>query len=244
DEVLGAYLEQVNGLIDGGVDLLLVETIFDTLNCKAALVAIEKAFQERQRRLPIMISVTITDRSGRTLSGQTLEAFFASVAHCHPLSVGINCSLGATEMRPYIAELSRLAPMLVSSYPNAGLPNAFGGYDETPEQTAALLEDFVKQRFVNIVGGCCGTTPAHIKAIAEHVRELPPREVPTVEPVTRWSGLEPLVARQDANFLMIGERTNVTGSKRFANLIKRGDYTTALEVAAEQVRSGANILDV
>ena len=244
DEVLTAYLEQVNGLMDGGVDLLLVETIFDTLNCKAALVAIEQAFQERQRRLPIMISVTITDRSGRTLSGQTLEAFYASIAHCHPLSVGINCSLGATEMRPYIAELSRLAPMLVSSYPNAGLPNAFGAYDETPEQTAALLEDFVKQRFVNIVGGCCGTTPAHIKAIAEHVQRLPPRELPAVERMSRWSGLEPLVARHDANFLMIGERTNVTGSKRFANLIKQGDYTTALEVAAEQVRSGANILDV
>jgi 5-methyltetrahydrofolate--homocysteine methyltransferase len=244
DQVRDAYAEQVRGLIDGGADLLLCETVFDTLNLKAALVAIAEVFEEKAVNLPLMVSVTITDRSGRTLSGQTVEAFWISIAHAAPLSVGINCSLGAREMRPYVAELSRIAPVLLSAYPNAGLPNAFGGYDEQADETASLLEEFARSGFLNVVGGCCGTTPDHIRAIARKVRPLEPRRIPSVEPASRFSGLEPLVVRPDSNFLMVGERTNVTGSKRFANLVKKGDYGTALEVAAEQVRSGANIIDI
>jgi 5-methyltetrahydrofolate--homocysteine methyltransferase len=244
DEVRDAYAEQVRGLIEGGVDLLLCETVFDTLNLKACLVAIHDVFDEQGVELPVVISVTITDRSGRTLSGQTVEAFWISVAHAAPLAVGINCSLGAREMRPYVAELSRIAPALISVYPNAGLPNAFGGYDEQPDETSELLAEFAASGFVNIVGGCCGTTPEHIRAIARKLRPLRPRQAPAIEPASRFSGLEALVVRPDSNFLMVGERTNVTGSKRFAGLIKQGDYTTALEVAAEQVRSGANIIDV
>ncbi|HLV64795.1 MAG TPA: methionine synthase, partial [Polyangiaceae bacterium] len=244
DEVRTMYAEQIRGLIDGGVDLLLAETVFDTLNLKACLIALEDVFEEKGARLPLMISVTIVDASGRTLSGQTLEAFWTSVRHARPISVGINCSLGAESMRPYIAELSRLAPILTSAYPNAGLPNAFGQYDEVPERTGELVSDFVKSGFANIVGGCCGTTPDHIRAIAERVRDLPPRALPDVPAETRYAGLEPLTLRTDSNFIMIGERTNVTGSKKFANLIKAGDYSKALEIAVEQVRNGANIIDV
>ncbi len=244
DEVRDAYAEQVRALLDAKVDLLLAETVFDTLNLKACIVAMEQVFEERGERLPVMLSVTITDRSGRTLSGQTLEAFWASVAHAKPLSVGINCALGAEEMRPYMAELSRLAPILTSCYPNAGLPNAFGEYDQTPDQTAAFLREFAESGFANIIGGCCGTTADHIRAVAKAVEGVEPRTPPEPDHLAHLSGLEPLTIRPDSNFLMIGERTNVTGSRRFANLIKNGDYTTALQVAAEQVRSGANILDV
>ncbi|MEZ5293596.1 MAG: methionine synthase [Vicinamibacterales bacterium] len=249
DEVRAAYRDQVRGLIDGGVDALLVETIFDTLNAKAALVAIEEEFEARATRLPVMISVTITDRSGRTLSGQTLEAFYTSIEHVRPFSVGINCALGARDMRPYMAELSRLATCWVSCYPNAGLPNAFGEYDEQADETGALLGEFARAGFLNIVGGCCGTTPAHVAAVARAVAALPPRVPPSPEATahatySRYSGLERLVLREDSNFQMIGERTNVTGSRKFARLVQAGDWTAATEVALDQVRGGANILDV
>jgi 5-methyltetrahydrofolate--homocysteine methyltransferase len=243
-EARDAYAEQVRGLVDGGVHALLVETIFDTLNAKAALLAIERVLAEKGVRLPVMISVTITDRSGRTLSGQTLEAFWISIAHARPLSVGINCALGAEDMRPYVEELSRIADTFTSCYPNAGLPNAFGGYDETPAQVASWLGEFARAGWINLVGGCCGTTPDHIAAIGEAVRGVAPRAIPVVERLPRWSGLEPMVVRPDSNFVMVGERTNVTGSKRFARLILAGDYATALEVALDQVRGGANVLDV
>jgi len=246
DGMRDAYIEQVKGLIEGGVDLLLLETIFDTLGAKAALVAIEDVFQQLGKRLPLMISVTITDRSGRTLSGQTVDAFWTSVAHAKPLSVGVNCALGARDMRGYVEELSQLADCFISCYPNAGLPNAFGEYDELPADTASVLGEFAESSFVNILGGCCGTTPDHIRAISEQAQRFAPREIkPTEEQkFTKFSGLETLTIRPETNFIMIGERTNVTGSKRFERLIKEGDSTTALEVAMEQVRSGANILDV
>jgi len=245
DEVRTAYAEQVRGLLEGGVHLLLVETIFDTLNAKAALCGIADVFAETGVELPLMISVTITDQSGRTLSGQTLEAFWTSVRHSHPLSVGINCALGAAQMRPYIAELSQLADCWISAYPNAGLPNAFGGYDEQPDTTAGHLREWARSGLVNILGGCCGTTPEHVAAIARAVAGLPPRPAPPPRaPLTVYSGLEPLTVRPDSNFLMIGERTNVTGSKRFAKLILNDDYNAALDVALDQVRGGANVLDV
>ena len=245
DEVRVAYADQVRGLIDGGADVLLVETIFDTLNSKAALVAIEEVFAEKGVRLPIMISVTITDKSGRTLSGQTIDAFWTSIKHAKPLSVGINCALGAKDMRPYLADLSPLADTLISCYPNAGLPNAFGEYDEDPETTGALLREFADSGLVDIVGGCCGTTPDHIRAIAHAMEGVKARPIPTIpDHFGQFSGLETLTIRPDANFLMIGERTNVTGSAKFAELIKGGNYTKAVEVALDQVRGGANILDV
>ncbi|MBC8073812.1 MAG: methionine synthase [Deltaproteobacteria bacterium] len=245
DEVRRSYAEQVRGLIEGGVDLILAETVFDTLNLKAAIVAIEDAFAETGVTLPLMLSVTITDRSGRTLSGQTIEAFWISVAHANPISVGINCALGALEMRPYVADLARIASVFITCYPNAGLPNAFGEYDESPPATAAALGEFARADLVNMVGGCCGTTPAHIEAIAAAVANLPPRQVPATQPLlARFAGLEPFTLGPGSNFAMIGERTNVTGSKRFANLIKAGDFATALEVALDQVRSGANLIDV
>ena len=245
DLIREGYAEQTRGLIEGGVDVLMIETIFDTLNAKAAIFAVQEVFEELGIELPVMISVTITDRSGRTLSGQTIDAFWTSVAHARPFSVGINCALGAREMRPYIAELSRLADVYVSCYPNAGLPNAFGGYDQQPDETGELLREFATSGFVNLLGGCCGTGPEHIKAIAEAVQDVPPRAVvaPT-ERYSRFSGLETLTIRPDSNFIMGGERTNVTGSRRFARLIKDEDYTTAVEVAAEQVRGGANLIDV
>ncbi|MCA9587474.1 MAG: methionine synthase, partial [Myxococcales bacterium] len=246
DEVEATYAEQIRGLIDGGADILLVETIFDTLNAKACIVALERVFTERGERLPVMMSVTVVDRSGRNLSGQTVDAFWASVAHVRPLSVGLNCSLGAKDMRPYVHELSKIVPLPISCYPNAGLPNAFGGYDETPETTASLLRDFARAGMVNIVGGCCGTTPDHIKAIAGAVRDVEPR-VPPADPqprMPRWSGLESFVLRPESNFVMIGERTNVTGSARFSKLVQEGDYQKATEVALDQVRGGANVIDV
>ena len=244
DEVRASYAEQVRGLLDGGADLLLAETAFDTLNLKACIVAMEEVFAEKGRRLPVMLSVTITDRSGRTLSGQTIDAFWTSVEHARPLSVGLNCALGAAEMRPYLEELSRIASVRVSCYPNAGLPNAFGEYDEQPETTAALLREFAESGFVNVIGGCCGTTPDHVRAIVAAVAGLRPRRAPERDHLARFSGLELLTLRPETNFLMIGERTNVTGSARFMELIKKGDFTTALEVALDQVRNGANIIDI
>ena len=245
DALRDAYFEQARGLVDGGCDLLLVETIFDTLNAKAALVALRDLFDERGIELPLMISVTITDRSGRTLSGQMIDAFYVAIAHARPLSVGINCALGARDMRPYLAELASVADCYVSCYPNAGLPNAFGEYDELPDQTGALLGEFATSGLVNIVGGCCGTTPDHIRAIAQAVDGVAPRRLPARDAhASRFSGLETLTVRDDSNFLVVGERTNVTGSKRFARLIKSDDITAATAVAVDQVRGGANIIDV
>jgi 5-methyltetrahydrofolate--homocysteine methyltransferase len=245
DLVRDAYAEQIRGLIDGGCHILLIETIFDTLNAKAAIVAALEVLDETGADLPLMLSVTITDRSGRTLSGQTVDAFWTAVAHARPLAVGVNCALGAREMRPYLAELARLADTYVSCYPNAGLPNAFGQYDEQPDETAALVREFADDGLVNIVGGCCGTTPDHIRAIARAVGGVAPRVVEEPASVfTRYAGLETLTIRPDSNFQMIGERTNVTGSARFRRLIKSGDFAQAADVALDQVRGGANILDV
>jgi len=246
DELKTAYADAVRGLMEGGVDILLLETIFDTLNAKAAIFAIDEFFETRRIHLPVIVSGTITDASGRTLSGQTPEAFWNSVRHARPLAVGLNCALGAKLMRPYIEELSNIADTYVSAYPNAGLPNPLAptGYDETPEQTAAYLLDFAKSGFVNIAGGCCGTTPAHIRAIAEALAGLPPRKVPAIEHKTRLSGLEPLNIGDDALFVNIGERTNVTGSRAFARLVLADNYQEALSVARQQVENGAQVIDV
>ncbi|MCB0652832.1 MAG: methionine synthase [Saprospiraceae bacterium] len=244
DQLKEAYYEQARGLVDGGADLLLVETIFDTLNAKAALFAIDQLFEDRGIKLPIMVSGTITDASGRTLSGQTVEAFWASISHIELLSVGLNCALGAKEMRPYIATLSKIANCYLSAYPNAGLPNEFGEYDQTPEIMEGYIRDFAGSGFVNIIGGCCGTTPDHIRAMAEGVKGLSPREIPEIPQYTTLSGLEPLVFRPDTNFVNIGERTNVTGSKKFARLILSDNYAEALSVAQQQVEGGAQIIDV
>ncbi len=244
DKLEAAYREQADALLDGGVDLLLVETIFDTLNGKAALYAISRLFEDGKRRVPVMVSVTITDQSGRTLSGQTIEAFWNSVSHAEVFSVGINCALGAKQMRPYLEELSGIAPVYVSCYPNAGLPNAFGGFDETPPIMAEDLGEFARSGFVNMVGGCCGTTPEHIAAIAGVVEGVAPRTVAQVEPYTRLAGLEALTIRPDTNFVNVGERTNVTGSPRFAKLILSGQYEEAVKIARQQVEGGAQIIDV
>ena len=244
DQMKDAYKEQALGLVHGGSDLLLAETSFDTLNLKAAIYAFEELFDELGRRWPVMLSLTITDRSGRTLSGQTVEAAWLAIEHARPLSVGLNCALGAAEMRTYVGELAAVADTFVSCYPNAGLPNAFGGYDETPAQMAAVLGEFADQGWLNIAGGCCGTRPEHIRAIADAMAGRPPRRPPARRRETAWSGLEPFVVTADTNFTMIGERTNVTGSKRFARLIKNGESEAALEVALDQVRGGANLLDV
>jgi 5-methyltetrahydrofolate--homocysteine methyltransferase len=248
DKLRDVYYEQARGLVEGGADALLLETIFDTLNAKAALFAInqynDEHFAASGRRIPVMVSVTITDRSGRTLSGQTVEAFWISVSHMDLLSVGINCALGAKQMRPYIEELAHLAPVPISCHPNAGLPNAFGGFDETPETMSADMRDFASSGWLNIAGGCCGTTPAHIRAIAEAVRGIPPHVVAKQERYTRFSGLEPLVLRPDSRFVNIGERTNVTGSPRFSKLILGGELEAALSVARQQVENGAQIIDI
>jgi 5-methyltetrahydrofolate--homocysteine methyltransferase len=240
DDVYAAYAEQAAALADGGVDLLMIETIFDTLNAKAAMAAIRDVAPQ----LPLWISVTIVDASGRTLSGQTVEAFWRAVEHGQPMVVGVNCSLGAAEIRPYIQELSRLAPTYTACHPNAGLPNALGGYDQAPAETAEMLRAFAEAGIVNVVGGCCGTTPAHIARIAQAVAGLPPRPLPAPPARTRFSGLEPFEIGPDTGFVMIGERTNVTGSKRFRRLVESGDYAGAINVAQEQVRGGANLLDV
>jgi 5-methyltetrahydrofolate--homocysteine methyltransferase len=244
DELAAAYGEQAEGLLDGGADLLMVETVFDTLNCKAALFAIRELLERRSLDVPLMVSGTITDKSGRTLSGQTTEAFWNSVRHARLFSVGLNCAMGAKELRPYVEELSRIADVPVSCHPNAGLPNAFGGYDQGPAEMAQVLREFAASGFVNIVGGCCGSTPAHIRAIAAAVAPVPPRRVPEIPAYTRLSGLEPLTIRSDSLFVNVGERTNVTGSARFAELVKGGDFEAALEIAREQVENGAQVIDV
>ncbi len=244
DELVDAYFTQAKGLVEGGADILLVETIFDTLNAKAALFAIDKLFEEKAMRWPIMVSGTITDASGRTLSGQTVEAFWISISHIDLFSIGLNCALGAKEMRPHIETLSKLHPGFVSSYPNAGLPNEFGEYDQSPEEMKAYIRDFVDHRFVNIVGGCCGTTPAHIQLMAEACEAMPPR-IPVDAPTeTMLSGLEPLIFTENTNFVNVGERTNVTGSRKFARLIREEKFAEALSVALQQVENGAQIIDI
>ena len=240
DQVVETYAEQIRGLADGGVDLLLIETIFDTLNAKAALVAAREAAPQ----LPLWISVTIVDLSGRTLSGQTIDGFWTSIEHAEPLIVGVNCALGAREMRPYVAELSRIASCLTSAHPNAGLPNAFGGYDETPDVTSTLLHEFARDGLLNIAGSCCGSTPEHTKAISAAVQGLEPRAIPRARRSPRFSGLEPFEIGDDTGFVLIGERTNVTGSARFRRLIEADDFNAAVDVALEQVRGGANLIDV
>src|SRR5271168_4273131 len=244
DELRDAYAEQVKGLVDGGADIILIETIFDTLNAKAAIFACDQVFNSLGRRLPMMISGTITDRSGRTLSGQTPTAFWHSVRHARPFSIGLNCALGAAAMREHLEEIAGVAETLVSAYPNAGLPNEFGRYDETPDEMAGLIAGFARDGLVNIVGGCCGSTPEHIKAIAEAVRGVKPRVVPEFTPRMRLSGLEPFTLTRDIPFVNIGERTNVTGSARFRKLVTAGDYAGGLAVARDQVANGAQIIDV
>ncbi len=240
DQLRDGYAEAVRGLRDGGADFLLIETIFDTLNGKAAIAAARETAPE----LPIFISVTIVDRAGRNLSGQTVEAFWTSVEHAQPFAAGVNCSLGATEMRPYIADMSRVAPVYVFCYPNAGLPNAMGGYDEKPNMTSRLLGEFAESGFLNAAGGCCGTTPEHIRHIKAVMADLAPRELPAPAPHTRFSGLEPFEITPESGFVTIGERTNITGSQRFKRLIESGDFSGAVQVALDQVRGGANLLDV
>lgn len=246
DQLVAAYLEQTRGLVEGGADILMVETIFDTLNCKAALFAIDTFFEESGQRLPIMLSGTVTDASGRILSGQTVSAFWNSVRHAKPLTIGLNCALGAALMRPYAEELSNIADTFVCIYPNAGLPNPMSdtGFDEKPADTSSLLKEFAESGFVNIAGGCCGTTPPHIKAIAEALKDVAPRQVPEVPRVTRLSGLEPFTIDDDSLFVNVGERTNVTGSKAFARLILNGQYDEALVVARQQVENGAQVIDI
>ncbi|NQZ55338.1 MAG: methionine synthase, partial [Candidatus Nitrosopelagicus sp.] len=244
DQLKDAYTEQVNGLLDGGVDLLLVETVFDTLNCKAALFAIEDVFEAKGVRIPIMVSGTITDESGRTLSGQTAEAFLNSISHIPLLSVGFNCALGTKAMRPYVRDLARKAPFFVSAYPNAGLPNEMGEYDESPEAMGAQLEDFMQSALVNIVGGCCGTTPKHIAEFVRIATNYSPREIPQLKKAMRLSGLEAVTISQESNFVNIGERTNVMGSIKFKRLIKEDSLEEALEVALHQVEGGAQAIDI
>jgi 5-methyltetrahydrofolate--homocysteine methyltransferase len=244
DQLVAAYLEAANGLVDGGADLVIIETIFDSLNAKAAVFAVETLFENRGRRWPVIISGTITDASGRTLSGQVTEAFWNAIRHAKPIAVGLNCALGAPEMRPYIAEVARIADTFVSCYPNAGLPNAFGEYDESPERQASYIAEFAEAGLVNLVGGCCGTTPEHIAEIAKVVEGKPQRELHEIPVATRLSGLEPLNITDDSLFVNIGERTNITGSARFRNLIKAEDYDTALSVALQQVEVGAQVIDI
>lgn len=244
DELVENYTLATQGLIDGGTDIILIETVFDTLNCRAAIFAVRKYFRENNIELPIMISGTITDASGRTLSGQTTEAFYNSVSHAKPISIGLNCALGATQLRPYVEELSRVAECNVSAHPNAGLPNEFGAYDQTPEEMAEIVQEFAQSGFVNIIGGCCGTSPEHIKAIAEAVADIKPRIIPQIAPALRLSGLEPFTVDENALFVNVGERTNVTGSAKFRRLIKEENFEEALQVARDQVENGAQIIDI
>src|SRR3984893_3856235 len=244
DELVAGYSEAARALVDGGVDAILIETIFDTLNAKAALFAVREVLDGAGIDLPIIVSGTITDASGRTLSGQTTEAFWNSIRHARPAIVGLNCALGGKQLRPYIEELARIADTYVCAYPNAGLPNAFGEYDETPQQTAEILGEFAASGFVNMVGGCCGTTPEHIRAVVRAGADLPPRPVPSIEPACRLSGLEPLLIDASSLFVNVGERTNVTGSAKFRKLIEAGDYASAVDIARQQVANGAQIIDV
>src|SRR5215203_1174572 len=244
DELAASYAEAARGLVEGGVDLLLVETIFDTLNARAAIFGITSYLEEQGLDVPIMISGTITDASGRTLSGQVTEAFWNSVCHANPISVGLNCALGSRELRQYVEELSRISDVPVSAYPNSGLPNEFGEYEETPEMMAAEIRQWAEAGWLNIVGGCCGTTPDHMKAMGEAVSDYPPREIPETPRKLRLSGLEPCNVGPDSLFVNVGERTNVTGSARFKDLVLNEDYETALEVARQQVENGAQIIDI
>ena len=246
EQLRQAYQEQIEALLDGGADLLLLETIFDTLNAKAALFAMESVFEARQQRWPVMISGTITDASGRILSGQTVEAFWNSVSHARPITVGLNCALGAALMRPYVEEISKLADTAICIYPNAGLPNPMAptGFDETPPITSGFLKEFADLGWVNIVGGCCGTTPEHIQAIAEAVGSFTPRKIPSIVPKLRLAGLEACNIDEQSFFVNVGERTNVTGSKQFARLILAGEYEQAVAVARQQVENGAQVIDI
>jgi len=244
DQLMESYYEQAKGLMDGGADILLVETIFDTLNAKAALFAIEKLFSDTGKKVPVMVSGTITDASGRTLSGQTVEAFLYSVNHLELLSIGFNCALGAKQLRPHISTIAEKSDLLISAHPNAGLPNEFGEYDETPESTAKQIEEFLNEDLLNIVGGCCGTTPEHIKAIYEVTKKFKPRVPPVISDIPRFSGLEPLEVYKGSNFVNVGERTNVTGSAKFKKLIIEGNYEEALSIARHQVEGGAQVIDV
>jgi 5-methyltetrahydrofolate--homocysteine methyltransferase len=246
DQLVADYSEATRGLIDGGSDLILIETIFDTLNAKAAIFAVKAVFDERGASLPIMISGTITDASGRTLTGQTTEAFYNSLAHANPISIGLNCALGAEELRQYVEELSRVANCYVSAHPNAGLPNPLAetGYDDTPENMSGHIREWAKSGFLNIIGGCCGTSPAFIKAIAESVKEFAPRKIPNLPVECHLSGLEPFNIGDDSLFVNVGERANVTGSAKFKRLILEGNYDEALEIAKQQVETGAQVIDV
>jgi 5-methyltetrahydrofolate--homocysteine methyltransferase len=246
DQLVTSYKEQTKSLIEGGVDIILVETVFDTLNCKAALYAIDQVFEENSQKLPLMISGTVTDASGRILSGQTVSAFWNSIRHAKPLTIGLNCALGAALMRPYAEELSKIADTNICIYPNAGLPNPMSdtGFDEKPHDTSELLKEFADSGFVNIAGGCCGTTPDHIKAIANQLENVQPRKLPTQEVFTRLAGLEPLSIKEDTLFINVGERTNVTGSKAFARLIIEEKFEEAVSVARQQVENGAQVIDI
>lgn len=243
DELKENYIEATHALIEGGADIILIETVFDTLNCKAAIFAVKEVFKQIGYELPLMISGTITDASGRTLTGQTAEAFWNSVRHGDLLSIGFNCALGADAMRPHVKTIADVADTFVSAHPNAGLPNAFGEYDETPEQTAAFIKEFAESGLINITGGCCGTTPDHIRAIANAVKHIAPRQVPETVHACRLSGLEPFNIYDDSLFVNVGERTNVTGSKKFLRLIREENFAEALEVAQQQVEAGAQIID-
>jgi 5-methyltetrahydrofolate--homocysteine methyltransferase len=244
DQLYDAYYEQIDGLVQGGIDIVMIETIFDTLNCKAAIIAVKDYFENKKISLPIMISVTIVDKSGRTLSGQTLEAFWHTIKFAKPLSVGINCALGVTDMAPYLKELSKISNCFISAFPNAGLPNELGEYDDSPSFMAEEIKKLADHGSLNIIGGCCGTTPEHIRAIKDKLFESSPRIVPTIDFDTSYTGIEPLIFRENINFVNIGERTNVTGSSIFKKLIKNGDFEKALDVAKEQIDNGAQIIDV
>ena len=246
DQLVVSYQEQTRALIEGGVDIILVETVFDTLNCKAALFAVNAVFAEQSSRLPLMISGTVTDASGRILSGQTVSAFWNSIRHAKPLTIGLNCALGAALMRPYAEELSKIADTYICIYPNAGLPNPMSdtGFDEKPHDTSSLLKEFADSGFINIAGGCCGTTPDHIRAIAEQVKDVRPRVLPTLDTYTRLAGLEPLAIKEGTLFINVGERTNVTGSKAFAKLIIEEQFEEAVSVARHQVENGAQVIDI
>src|SRR3984957_14732247 len=244
DELVAGYSQAASALIEGGADMILIETVFDTLNAKAALFAVRTVLDDSATDLPIIVSGTISDASGRTLSGQTTEAFWNSIRHARPAVVGLNCALGGKQLRPYIEELARIADTYVCAYPNAGLPNAFGEYDETPQQTAAILSEFASSGFLNMLGGCCGTTPEHIRAMVRAVAGVAPRQVTRIAPACRLSGLEPLTIDARSLFVNVGERTNVTGSAKFRKLIEAGDYGAAVDIARQQVANGAQIIDV
>src|SRR6185312_774960 len=244
DQLRATYRIATEGLIKGGADVIMIETIFDTLNAKAAIFAIEEVFEAMGLRLPVWISGTITDLSGRTLTGQVPEAFWHSMRHAKPFAIGLNCALGAKELRPYIADLANACDTLVSAHPNAGLPNEFGGYDETPEMMAEMIGEFARSGLVNIVGGCCGTKPEHIAAFGKAISDVPPRQIPEKPKYMRLSGLEPFTLTPDLNFINVGERTNITGSAKFRKLIAANDYDAALAIAREQVANGAQIIDV